>query len=367
MSIAVHKIKEAFNLAAHQPVGWREGIFTNQYHSNLRYGFAPALGGHKNGTIILTHGYGEFIDQYYLTIQEYQKLGYDVWAMDHYGFGKSGRDDPANPHRPSTKGLLRHVNDLDFFATQIVKPVPEKPLILSTHSMGGHIGLLHLQRHPGVFDGAIMSSPMFDIYRFGLPRFTMPLIRTLFNVASAIGFRDKQVPATPDMWDKITSVSHALTDSDGENLRTIFKNLAQGVMHQVLVSRPTFGWISSSFPTMIHSMRESALSGIKTPILIGSAGIESLVDTDSHDRAARLMQNAAIIRLPMARHNLWFESDRNYDLWIWNIRAFLSKIDTGFESRRPASTAPVIAEPVDRAAILAAFPQKPPQSRAHPL
>src|SRR5262249_47516518 len=148
--------------------------FINQFKNRLRYGYAPAHGTDKKGTVILTHGYGEFIELYYQAIQEYQHMGFDVWAMDFYGFGKSGRDDPKNPHRPSTKGLLRNARDLDFFVHHIVRRVSDKPLIMSTHSMGGHIGLLYLERHQGVFDTAIMSSLMFDIFRFGLPWYTRP-------------------------------------------------------------------------------------------------------------------------------------------------------------------------------------------------
>ena len=329
MSTAGHKLREDFNLAAHRPTGWHEDFFTNQYDHKLRYGHAPAIG-LRRGTIVLTHGYGEFVDQYFLAIREYQAMGYDVWAMDHYGFGKSGREDPDHPHRPSTKGLLRHVNDLDFFVHHIVKRAPTGPLVLSTHSMGGHIALLHLQRHPGVFDGAIMSAPMFDIFRFGLPLFTRPFVRGAFNMASLLGMRDKEVPATPAMWDKITRVSNTLaTINPGkDNLRSVFKELTQGAMHDVMVSRPTFGWVAASFTTIVRSMKPRELAKVKTPVLIGSAGVESLVDISAHEHAARRIPNATLIKLPTAEHNLWFETPKNYEDWLNAIHAFLHRIET---------------------------------------
>ena len=333
MSIAGPELKKTFNLAAHKPIGWQEGFFTNQYGHRLRYGVAPATTDQKRGTIILAHGYGEFIDQYYLAMQEYQKMGFDVWAMDFYGFGKSGRDNPKYPHRPSAKGMLRHVKDLDHFITDVVTPIPGRPLILSAHSMGGHIGLLYLQRHPGVFDGAVMSSPMFDIFRFGAPAFMRPLVRSIFNLASVVGFKNAQVPATPALWDKITRVSNAFSDtSERGGLRGAFKELAQGAMPDIHIQRPTFGWVSASYKTIAHSMKTSELRKVTIPILIGSARVESLVDIHAHERAAQIMPNATIARFPTAQHFLWFEQDENYNLWLGRVQSFVARIATRFET-----------------------------------
>jgi len=352
-------LKQTFNLAAHRPAGWHEGFFTNQYDHRLRYGHAPALGPDHKGTIILTHGYGEFIDQYYLTIRDYQAMGYDVWAMDHYGFGRSGRDNPDYPHRPSTKGLLRHVNDLHFLIEKVIHKDPAKPLILSTHSMGGHIGLLYLQRHPDIFDGAIFSSPMFDVFRFGLPRAFRPAIRGIFNVASHIGLKNVQVPATPAMWDKITRVSNALALDEEHHggLRVAFKHLVQGSMPDIVIQRPTFGWISSAFKTIVHSMKPSHLRAVKTPLLIGSAGIESLVDTDAHHIVAQTAPHARHVTLPMAQHNLWFESDENHAQWLGHVRDFLATIPAPSQKNPPLSGFGVTGTPAltRRDAIRRAF------------
>lgn len=316
-------LEERFDSAAYLPAGWREGYFTNLYHKQLRYGFAPGNGMPK-GTIVLTHGYGEFIELYYQAIQEYQKMGYDVWAMDFYGFGKSGRDDPKNPHHPSAKGLLRHVRDLDFFVHHVVRRIPDKPMVLSTHSMGGHIGLLYLERHLHVFDAAIMSAPMFDIYRFGLPRFTRPLFRFIFRFGAAIGFGNYLVPATPLLWSKITRVSDRLVDTKRGGLREAYNEMMRHALPEARIDRPTIGWVAKAFTTIVGSTRERVLRRVKIPVLIGSAGIESLVDNDAHDRAARIMPHATLCRLPNACHAIWFENDENYALWIAAVRKFLA-------------------------------------------
>lgn len=323
-------LKQNFNWAANQPPGWREGFFTNEYNNSLRYGFAPATTPEKNGTVVLTHGYGEFIDLYYEAIREYQKMGYDVWAMDFYGFGKSGRDDPENPHTPSTKGMLRHVRDLDYFTKNIVERVPGKPLLMSTHSMGGHIGLMYLQKHPGVFDGAVMSAPMFDIFRFDLPKIFRPVIRSIFNAASFLGLRDTPIPASPAFFNKISHASDAIIHSQA-GVRETFNKMMRAALPGTRVDRPTFGWVAKAFSTISRSTTDKALQSVETPILIGSAGIESLVDNNTHEKAARLMPNATLVKLPTAQHGLWFEDNGNYDLWLKNVKAFTGKVTTNYE------------------------------------
>jgi lysophospholipase len=318
-------LKEAFDSAPYLPAGWREGFFTNQFHHQLRYGFVPAMGPEKKGTIILTHGYGEFIELYFQVMQEYQAMGFDIWAMDFYGFGKSGRDDPRFPHRPSARGMLRHVKDLDFFIHHIIKPVSGKPIIMSTHSMGGHIGLLYLQRHRHIFAGAIMSSPMFDIFRFDMPLSMRPLFRLLFKVASIIGLRNVQVPATPMLWGKITRIGSKLVDSPN-GLRAAYNEMMRDAVPEAIVHRPTFGWVSTAYNTIVHSTTDRALRSVTIPVLIGCAGIENLVDISAEERAARLMPNATLVKLPTAHHSIWFENDENYAIWIDAVRKFIHNL-----------------------------------------
>ncbi|MGZ9109039.1 MAG: alpha/beta fold hydrolase [Micavibrio sp.] len=360
-------LTQTFNRIDYQPPGWRDGYFTNQYNHRLHYGFAPSAAAEKRGTVVLTHGYGEFIDLYYLAIKEYQKMGYDVWAMDFYGFGKSGRDDPANPHTPSTKGMLRHVNDLDFFARNVVERVPGKPMIMSTHSMGGHIGMMHLQRHPGVFDGAVMSAPLLDVYRLGLPSFFRPIVRTFFNIASALGLRDREVPASSALWNKINRASDTLKDSNNGGLREAFNIMMRGAVPDARVNRPTFGWVAKIFNTIARSNSDEALRSVKVPVLIGSAGYETLVDNGAHEKAAQLMGNTTLVKLPTAQHGLWFEGDKNYNLWLKNVQAFTGRLSTDYElARAKADEIPVDTAETPRK-LHPSFPFAPQQKAPDPV
>ena len=116
------------------------------------------------------------------------------------------------------------------------------------------------------------------------------------------------------------------------SIRETFKDMMRMAFPEAHVDRPTFGWVSKAFNTIVKSTTDDALRSVKIPILIGSAGIETLVDNGTLARAARLMPRATLINLPTAHHGLWFEDDKNYDLWIGNVRRFMHKLTGGAES-----------------------------------
>src|SRR4029078_12049972 len=79
--------------------------------------------------------------------------------------------------------------------TQKIMPKSDKPLIMVAHSMGAHTGLRYLKEHEGVFDSALLSSPMIDIVTAGLPK---PLARQMAKFAKAGNYLEKYIPGGGD-------------------------------------------------------------------------------------------------------------------------------------------------------------------------
>lgn len=334
-------LKKAWETAVKPPEGWRGDLFFyNREGQKIRYGYAPALG-EKKGAIVLTHGYAEHIDLYYETIKKYQQMGYEVWGMDWRGQGLSDRDDPDNPLKPGAQSLMRHVEDLDYFVRNLVKPChdPAQPLVMSTHSMGGHIALLYLKQHPGVFDAAILSAPMLDIYRLGLGNWARPIIRGIFNAASALGYRDTHVPSTDELWAIFGKVGNRLSNTFKQpaTLRGEFRELVKDLQPDARLGRPTFGWVAAAYKTIDISLRKDFLKSIDTPILIGSAENEDLVDNNAHKRAAALMPNAEHVLIAGAAHGLWFENDGPFKSWWGHITGFLERLGAPARKQDPAA------------------------------
>jgi lysophospholipase len=304
----------------------------------------------------MTHGYGEHIELYYESIRFYQERGFDVWMMEWQGHGRSDRDDPVckgacDGKKPGPRGMLTHMKDLETFVNKVVEKQPGKPVIMSTNSMGGHIGLLAMKYNPDMFDGAVLSTPMFDIARLGLPVMFRPAFRTLFNAVAATPFGNRQLPGDYALLNKLTEFGNNAHEDNrfaADDFRREYNEQARRKYADIQIDRPTWAWVASAYDTIIPSLKEDFLRDIKTPMLIGSAGRDNLVDNAAHRRVTKLAPHAERILLPTAEHSLWFENEGNFESWTHRIDQFLAKVapaqnavprpDTG-----PAPEGPAVA------------------------
>ena len=325
--------KQHWDAAAIPPNKWRGSLyFTSDTGHKIRYGHAPAQG-QTIGSVVLTHGYGEHIDIYFETIKNYQKMGYEVFAMDWHGHGKSEHANKENHKRSSSQGMQRHADDLNSFIEDVVTPQrhpDSKSLIMSTNSMGGHAGLLYLKDHDDVFDAAIMSTPMFDITRMGLPKAITPVLRWAFNAASKIGLKNVPIPTGGSISKKLERFAQPPTDTkqtdlSGLNIRSYIADLVRAFHPKAQIGEPTVGWIASVYNSVHKAMQPDFLKSIKTPVLIGTAGKDDLVDNEALDKAVKYMPNAEQLFLPSATHVLWLEPDENHNRWWDAIDDFLER------------------------------------------
>lgn len=344
------RLTELFNQISAPVPGWREGYFTTPQGERLRYGHAPSLDpAQTRGTVVMTHGYGEHIELYNHAIRFYQERGFDVWMMEWQGHGKSDRDDPVmgtNGEKPGPRGMLSHMKDLEFFTEHVVQRSPDKPVIMSTNSMGGHIGLLALRYNPTMFDGAIMSTPMFDIYRLGLPPAMRPVMRFLFDLAAKTPLGHRELPGDIEFLNRMTGITNKMGDGtiDADDFRREWNQETRRRHADIQIERPSPAWVSSAYDTIVPSLSDHFLRAVKTPMLVGAAGRDNLVDNAAIMRVAEKTPDTQVLALPSAEHSLWFENDGNFNSWTAAIDRFLDRL------------APAAAEPVENRPLIAAGP-----------
>lgn len=316
MAVRDITLADCFNGFAGPPPGWSGDLFYENAHGReIRYGYAPAQGDPR-GTVVLTHGYGEHIELYFDSIRHYQNRGFNVYAMDWHGHGKSGRDDPDDPREPSSDGLAHHVDDLHDFVESKVDHDPAKgPMIMSTHSMGGHIGMLYLQKHPDTFDSAVMSAPMFDIFRLELSQGWRSPIRWAFNAANAVGMGSIHMPKIQKSLDVLNSSVRSIQDVVEKGWRRAFGDEIRKRHPDAQIESPTIRWIKNSFSTTDELLAPENLAKVKAPILVASAGLEDLVDNNTHKKVADAV-NGKHIHIEDARHGLWFNNGDHYQQWL---------------------------------------------------
>ncbi len=107
--------------------------------------------------VVLVHGYAEHCGRYDHVAEAMVREGASVYAYDQRGYGRSEGD------RAYIDSFDRYLDDLGHVLDAATSRLPDGPLFLFGHSMGGLIVLLYaLDRAPNV-DGLILSSPAIEI------------------------------------------------------------------------------------------------------------------------------------------------------------------------------------------------------------
>ena len=126
--------------------------------------------------VLIVHGFTENAYKYAELIYSLLRLRFSVVAYDQRGHGRSWRADGIpDPSVTHVDHFDDYVEDLRIVADAF-RPA-DHPFFVFAHSMGGAVTSLFLERHPGVFDAAVLSSPMIAPYLSGIPA----------SVASALG------------------------------------------------------------------------------------------------------------------------------------------------------------------------------------
>ena len=141
------------------------GDLTTRDGVRLFYEYFLAEGARRS--VIMLHGMSEFTCKHYELAYYLLEQGNNVFLYDQRGHGRSQRltDRMDLIHVDQFSAF---VEDLQEFVEKIVLPATDTPLYLYGHSMGGAVSLFHLAAHPGVFQRAVISSPLF------VPRVPVP-------------------------------------------------------------------------------------------------------------------------------------------------------------------------------------------------
>ena len=103
--------------------------------------------------VLIAHGYGEHIGRYEHVAAALNAAGYDVFALDLWGHGKS---DGARGYVPAFSVYL---DGLDALLLKAKESLPGAKLFLLGHSMGGLVAEQFLENRQQDFAGAVLSGP----------------------------------------------------------------------------------------------------------------------------------------------------------------------------------------------------------------
>lgn len=127
----------------------------------IRIHYTRWLPGPATAVIQLAHGVGEHAGRYEHVGHALAAAGYDVWADDHRGHGRTGLEQHNGNHERlgrlgagGVPGAVRAVHD---FTRHIRTAQPDLPLVLLGHSWGSLMAQILINQHAADYDAVVLT------------------------------------------------------------------------------------------------------------------------------------------------------------------------------------------------------------------
>jgi lysophospholipase len=271
--------------------------------------------GAARGTIVLMTGYSEFIEKYFETIQDLLNMGYCVAALEWrcHGLSQSNSSDPDRLHLDD---FDQNIEDLEDRYDRLVRGYCPAPYFGFAHSMGGLISLRAAHKHPDWFVGLAQSAPMLGIK---LPFIFEVLRRVLTPLFMLTGPSDRYGPLDPP---NLATGEARVNNITHDEVRFARGEKIWRTHPQLKIIGRSLGWSSSTFKIMEQTQQPSYLRHVTTPLFIGTAEDELLVDNGAHAHALNHLPNGQGKFYPNAKHELVMEKDATREAFLADIDSF---------------------------------------------
>ena len=255
----------------------------------------------EKGAIIFVNGRCEPMKKYREIIYDLAVQGYSLYVLDHRGQGYSDRVIDDDREKSHVKKFEHYVEDLNTFVETIVKPKDHGKTFVVAHSMGGAIATLYLHRYKPAIQGAVFSSPMFEI---NLGKYSRTQANALLLKAWLTRSMDKYVPNG-----KGYNKNEAFDENQGTNslLRWEVTRKVVEDEPELGIGSPTYRWVGTALKATDKIMKNA--KKIEYPILILEAGNDQIVHPRGEEKFLKLNKMAQILRFPKAKHEIFVETD----------------------------------------------------------
>lgn len=275
------------------------GFFTGMEGAQLFYRILRHPDPKAN--VILVHGFHESQLKLREVAYELSRQGYSIFLYDHRGHGFSDR--------LARDETVVHVERFDYYEEDMHKFISSvvqddsTPLLILAHSMGGVITAGFLERHPGIIDAAILSSPLFDMVTDPIPSF---VARGVTSMSSLFGFGERRAlgekKAIADEW---TLASYQNTTSQVRFDRFKRDTLQQGIY----IQGASNNWVKEAFRYLDRIKRPEEIEKIEDAVLLFQAGLDEYVRPKAQERFCSLTPRCRLISVEQAMHAIYFEAD----------------------------------------------------------
>jgi len=208
------------------------------------------------GRVHVIHGLGEHAGRYEALAQTMVTQGFEVWAHDHRGHGRSG----------GTRGVLPHTAALIDDAAWVLRQLQAAngdglPCVVLGHSMGGLVAAALVARSTERVDGLVLSSPA---------------------LALALSWPQQRLLAFMHRWAPDVTISNGLhPELLSHDPAVVAAYLNDPWVHGRVSARLIYGMLDNA-PGVF-----SAAAQWRIPTLLMFAGDDALVDPEGSRRWAR--------------------------------------------------------------------------------
>ena len=259
---------------------------------------------HAKAVIQLAHGVGEHTGRYEHVGRALASAGYEVWADDHHGHGRTGLHQHHGDHtrlgRLGPGGVRDAIGSVHDFTGVVRAARPHLPLVLLGHSWGSQIAQIIVNLHPSDYDAVVLTGTAH---------------RTLRHMNSGnLNTRYDRPGATGLEWlSRDPSVAQAFLD-DPLTTATPLMKLFGPVDALRLLGRPA--------PRLADHNDLPVLIAVGSEDPLGGASSARHLAADYRDRSGLTRVTTTVY--PGARHEVFNETNRDEvitDLIAWIDRA----------------------------------------------
>ncbi len=249
------------------------------------------------GVVVVSHGFTESAAKFAESIYYLLQAGYEVWALDHRGHGRSCRLND-NPYVVHVDRFEDYVEDLRHLTEKRVKPAAGKlPLFLFCHSMGGCVGAWTIEQYPELFQKAVLSSPM-----LGLSFGKIPLpVAYAFASLKGLGEKGKE-PLSPVTEFPRETYENSAANSEARFAWYYARKLADSRLQTCAASAC---WGREAIRACRHVTRPRQVEKIRIPVLLFQAEKDAYVRNGAQDAFAALAKDCELVKFPGMRHELY--------------------------------------------------------------
>ena len=279
----------------------------------------------EKGTIVLFHGFTEFIEKYNEIIYYFTRNGWDVYMPEHYGHGWSGRSEETkeNLSKVVVEEFDIYVNDGFQLVDEVVNRNRDrnKPLVIYGHSMGGGISTALLETFPGHFDAAILSSPMLEVNTGGTPEW---LAKFFAGSAKFFGAGENYVFGHGDFTTENFFGTDDCPATSYPRYQYGFEKRLEDEYKQM--NGATWYWLDSALEATERITSKENAEKVVIPVLLFQAENDTLVKPEGQLKFASFAKNVNVVFAENAKHEIFNSPDDiAYAYWV-TIFDFLDQV-----------------------------------------